>query len=260
LEVSQDTPLTDNAAELASKSADTLHDIAQNLQDAEQELEQGAGGDDTLYGLSGSDLLHGAGGNDHLDGGNDDDILIGGSGDDTLIGGAGDDFLFGGSGNDFLDGGEGKDNLFGGLGNDLIVYDADDYLVDGGAGIDFLLSDGTGTQYTLADMIGNWQNRNGEGHDDKMPMVNDVEVMIKGVDTSLQNMDALAAKYGFSVQGDKLILGDQWHKVEGNEGNDITTTYENGDGVTLETTLTVDSTAGTDAGEQAAQNIVLSNG
>ncbi|MBD5417284.1 MAG: hypothetical protein HDR50_06420 [Desulfovibrio sp.] len=257
LEVSRDKDLTANAEELAGKTADELHTIAKNLEAAEQDLEKGAGGDDTLYGLSGSDLLHGAGGNDHLDGGNDDDILIGGSGDDTLIGGAGDDLLFGGSGNDFLDGGAGKDSLFGGSGNDLIVYDADDYLVDGGTGIDFLLSDGTGTQHTLADMIGNWQNRNGEGHDDQMPMVNDVEVMIRGVDTSLQNMDALAAKYGFSVEGNKLILGDQWHKVE---GNDKTTTYENGDGVSLETTLTVDSTGGTDAGEQAAQNIVLSNG
>lgn len=96
-------------------------------------------------------------------------------------------------------------------------------------------------------------------------MVHDVEVMLKGIDTSLQNMDALAEEYGFSMGRDEdgrdiLILGDQWRMVEGSD-NGVTTTYANGDGVTLETTLSVDATSAEEHAVQAAANeLATSNG
>ena len=234
LEVDAGKNLTDNAAELASKTGQELQNIAKNLEDAEQKLENGAGGDDTLYGLSGSDLIHGAGGNDHLDGGNDADILIGGSGDDKLFGGAGEDFLFGGSGNDFLDGGEGKDTIFGGSGNDLIVYDANDYLIDGGEGIDFLLAGDA--QASLGELLGNGDAANG-------PIVHNVEVLLKGVDTtSLTSMDKLAEKFGLRLEKgddgqDRLMVDtDQW--TRGDTADGVTTWTNNADAnITLETTL-----------------------
>ncbi len=145
-------------------------------------------------------------------------------------------------------------------GDDLIVYDPSDYLIDGGEGIDFLLA-GADAKHSLADMLGNWEQH---GADNGMPMVHDVEVMLKGVDTSLQNMDSLAREYGFSMGRDEngrdiLILGDQWQKVEGSD-NGTTTTYANGD-VTLETTLTVDTTSAEDHAVQTAANeLANSNG
>ncbi|WP_308620507.1 hypothetical protein [uncultured Desulfovibrio sp.] len=151
------------------------------------------------------------------------------------------------------------DSIYAG-GDDLIVYDPSDYLIDGGEGIDFLLA-GADARHSLADMLGNWEQH---GTDNGMPMVHDVEVMLKGVDTSLQNMDTLAEKYGFSMGRDEngqdiLILGDQWQKVEGSD-NGTTTTYANGD-ITLETTLTVDTTSAEDHAVQAAANeLATSNG
>ena len=206
-----------------------------------------------------NDVLDGGAGDDILYGGAGDDKLYGGEGDDILYGGSGNDLLDGGAGNDYLDGGAGSDTIYAGSGDDLIVYDPSDYLIDGGEGIDFLLSADKGG-HTLADMLGNW-----EQHDKDMPMVNGVEVMLKGVDTSLQNMDALAKEYGFSMGKDEngrdiLILGDQWQKV-GDSDNGTTTTYENGEGVTLETTLSVDTTSAEDHAVQAAANeLATSNG
>ncbi|MCU4181100.1 glycerophosphodiester phosphodiesterase family protein [Bosea sp. BH3] len=65
--------------------------------------------------------------------------LIGGSGNDTLSGGEGSDTLNGGAGDDILDGGADADRVSGGAGNDRIVYDAADYSIDGGSGIDTLV-------------------------------------------------------------------------------------------------------------------------
>ncbi len=156
------------------------------------------------------------------------------------LGGDRDDALIFGAGNDVVAGGEGRDFLYAGAGDDLIVYDPSDYLIDGGEGIDFLLA-GADAKHSLADMLGNWERH---GADNGMPMVHDVEVMLKGVDTSLQNMDALAKEYGFSMEKDadgKEILkldSDKWHLDEEHSGNG-TTTWVNADdnGITLETTL-----------------------
>jgi len=59
-----------------------------------------------------------------LFGGSDDDILDGANGDDSLFGGADDDRLTGFDGNDLLDGGTGNDTLQGGQGNNTYVVDS----------------------------------------------------------------------------------------------------------------------------------------
>ncbi|MED4330902.1 calcium-binding protein, partial [Schinkia azotoformans] len=82
-----------------------------------------------LQGLGGNDTLYGANGDDRLDGGSQDDKLYGGNGSDILWGGSGQDTLYGENGNDVLHGGEGNDSLYGSYGNDEL---------DGGAGNDYL--------------------------------------------------------------------------------------------------------------------------
>jgi Ca2+-binding RTX toxin-like protein len=106
--------------------------------------------------------------NDRLIANNDGIVFYAGGGNDTLIGGAGNDVLYadyngreshgdepgndrlsgkGGNdrliaalGNDFLNGGAGADHLQAGAGNDILVWDAADTRVDGGAGTDTLKS------------------------------------------------------------------------------------------------------------------------
>src|SRR4051812_37661487 len=81
-------------------------------------------------------LIRGTRGKDVLIGSNEDERVEGWLGDDTLSGGGGSDHLFGGEGNDFLEGGLGADQLYGDEGSDVLSADADDLVVDGGAGVD----------------------------------------------------------------------------------------------------------------------------
>jgi len=74
-------------------------------------------------------VVDGIGGanDDVLNGDGKDNSIYGFGGDDTLNGGAGNDSLYGGDGNDQLDGGTGNDKMYGGAGNDTyIVRDAAD--------------------------------------------------------------------------------------------------------------------------------------
>ena len=183
------------------------------------------------------DALDTEGGDDKLRGGAGDDILIGGGGNDRLFGGEGDDILFGGFGDDFLDGGVGNDYLYGGAGNDIIVYDGNDFLIDGGSGIDFMVSDEGGL--SLDDLL----NSSGkEGHSG--PIINDIDVLISGSDAlSLTNIDQLAADYGITIgeEGRTLTLDTSLWKQDGDKFS-----YTGGKDLTLETTLEP-SLAGDDA-------------
>ncbi len=82
-----------------------------------EDVIEGYGGDDHLYGMSGEDTLSGLKGDDYLEGGR---------GNDTLKGGAGIDYLYGGKGNDTLEGGEDDDFLTGGQGSDTYVFKSGD--------------------------------------------------------------------------------------------------------------------------------------
>ena len=165
----------------------------------------------------------------------------------------GDDQLFGMDGNDYLNGGEGEDAIFAGSGNDVILYDQNDYMVSGGSGIDFMVSDDS--SLTLDDLLaGNGQDK---------PIVDGIEVLITGEDaTSLTNISQLANQYGITLgkneQGEDTLTLDmeQWTHNANN-----TYTY-NGEGVdlTLQTNLTRETPSDQDAVQQQVFILQNSNG
>ncbi|WP_144268489.1 VWA domain-containing protein [Desulfovibrio sp. An276] len=215
------------------------------------------GGDDTITGSSASDTIYGQEGNDLLVGDPSDnldevkDVTVStieemkthnngkfesflskvegmeGDGDDMLFGGTGDDVLIGMGGDDYLNGGAGKDAIFGGSGNDIIVYDQNDYMVSGGEGIDFMVTDKS--EVTL-DTLGT------SGRDGNLgPIVDGIDVLIKGDDAlSLTNMEQLSEEYGVTIgENNTISLDDRWTPVDGNdhtfafEGNNLTIEISN---------------------------------
>ena len=247
----------------------------------------GSSASDTIYGQEGHDTIYGGGGHDGLYGGTGDDLLVGddkpenlddvtvegikglveddgldafiksvegtdADGDDRLFGGTGDDVLLGMGGDDFIDGGAGEDAIFGGAGNDIIVYDQQDYLVSGGTGIDFMVSnDNTLTLDTLL-------SGGKDGHEG--PIVDSIEVLLKGEDAlSLTSLDQLARDYGITLDSkdgkEVLQLDGRWEKQD--DGSyDFNGGAEEG-GLTLETNLQHDSDASSDNGEMAQQVFIL---
>ena len=176
-------------------------------------------------------------------------------GDDRLFGGTGDDVLLGMGGDDYIDGGEGSDAIFGGRGNDIIVYDSNDYLVSGGSGIDFMVSDDSAlTLTTLLQGAGD-----GDG-----PIVNSIEVLITGKDAlSLTSIQELADKYGITLgtnpDGQETLTLDmsKWDEDTSVNGTHV---FTSSDGqLTLETNLQHDSAASSDNGEMAQQVFILQN-
>ncbi|MEM7506972.1 MAG: glycosyl hydrolase family 28-related protein [Pseudomonadota bacterium] len=107
-------------------------------------LEETLSGDDRLFGDNGDDTLRGFDGNDVIGGRGGADLLQGDGGNDRLSGGEGGDTLEGGEGNDVLSGNAGADALSGGSGDDTLRVDAEDTLIDGGAGFDRLFVEGSG--------------------------------------------------------------------------------------------------------------------
>lgn len=120
-------------------------------------------------------------------------------GNDILFGGSGGDVIFGMGGDDFIDGGSGRDTIYAGSGNDIIVYDSNDYLVSGGSGIDFMVSNDS--TLTMGTLLSGGQNGNGG------PIVDSIEVLITGTDAlSLTSLEQMAEKYGITINGSSLEL------------------------------------------------------
>ena len=175
-------------------------------------------------------------------------------GDDRLFGGAGDDVIFGGAGDDYIDGGEGSDAIFGGRGNDIIVYDSNDYLVSGGSGIDFMVSDNS--TLTLTELLSGGK----DGKDG--PIVDSIEVLLKGdAALSLTSIQELADKYGITLgtnsDGQETLTLDmsKWTaQQDGSYG------FKGDADLTLETNLQHDSGASSESdGEMAQQVFILAN-
>ena len=216
------------------------------------------GGSDTIIGSSASDTIYGQEGNDLLIGDPSDNlddlkgVTVSGielmkanetqfenflsrvkgtedNGDDMLFGGTGDDVLIGMGGDDYLNGGEGSDAIFGGAGNDIIVYDQNDYMVSGGSGINFMVTNEENVDLNLNYLL----TKSGrEGHNG--PIVDGINVLIKGDDAlSLTNMDQLASEYGISINQDGNLELDasKWTESNGTFTNEEAN-------LTLETTLT----------------------
>ena len=248
----------------------------------------GSSASDTIYGQEGHDTIYGGGGHDGLYGGTGDDLLVGddkpenlaadtvadikdlgtdaaldafidsvenpdADGNDQLFGGVGNDVLLGMGGDDYLDGGAGEDAIFGGAGNDIIVYDSNDYLVSGGSGIDFMVSDDK--NLTLDSLLSN------TGSD--KPLVSGIEVLLKGdAALSLTSIQDLADRYGITLgtnaDGQETLTLDmsKWNDISA-DGTHVFTSTDND--LTLETNLQHDAASSSDNGEMAQQVFILEN-
>jgi VCBS repeat-containing protein len=107
-------------------------------------IDDGAPGNDTLFGGDGDDTIFGEGGDDFIGGGTGDDAVSGGDGNDTLIGGGDNDTLEGGAGDDILIGG--------GAGGNVISGDADQDLIIGGGPGDVVDGGSTGVDNDTLDL------------------------------------------------------------------------------------------------------------
>ena len=218
-----------NMLDSREASSLTAFDTEDGFDDAGGDLFLGTDDNDVLHGGSGDDLLMGDGTPDNLTVHTVEDVRdLAGSedalesfinsvegtihdGDDQLFGGSGNDLLFGMGGDDYLVGGAGSDALFGGAGNDIIVYDENDYMVSGGSGINFMVTndEDVDLNYLLTK-----SGRNGEDG----PIVDGIEVLIKGDDAlSLTNMEQLSEDYGVTIGENTISLDDRWRQVEGND-------------------------------------------
>lgn len=249
-------------------SAGTMQDVSIFGMDGNDILTGGAG-DDTLAGGAGADELRGGAGNDTLffdaddtvvDGGDGADLAIveeargvtfdlaahnvegvfGNAGNDVLYtsglsgalmsGGAGDDILTGGQGADTLIGGVGADELRGGVGDDTIFFDADDTVVDGGAGYDLAQAQGpVGVMFDLA--AHGFEAAIGGSGNDTLFTSGENDVLIDGgagndTITGSQNADVLMGGDGndaiYGLGGDDLLSGDVGNDaLYGGDGDDV---------------------------------------
>ena len=251
----------------------------------------GSNASDIIYGQEGGDTIYGGSGHDTLYGGTGDDLLVGddkpenlaadtvadikalgtdaaldafiqsvegtdADGDDRLFGGTGDDVLLGMGGDDYIDGGAGEDAIFGGRGNDIIVYDSNDYLVSGGSGIDFMVSDNS--TLTLTELLSGGK----DGKDG--PIVDSIEVLLKGdAALSLTSIQDLADRYGITLgtnaDGQETLTLDmsKWNESIPADGTHVFTSTDND--LTLETNLQHDAASSSDNGEMAQQVFILEN-
>jgi len=83
---------------------------------------KGLGGDDTLRGAEGDDLIYGGDGNDRIEGNAGEDKLFGDNGNDTIYGFEDNDIIHGGQGSDRIIGGPGNDILRGGKDPDTFEF------------------------------------------------------------------------------------------------------------------------------------------
>jgi VCBS repeat-containing protein len=100
----------------SANSVQVDNDIQGVIDDGNDEVVYGSGGDDTItasnqFGV----VIHGRAGNDSIVGGNDNTGNPLENGNNTIFGGAGNDSIVGGSGQDVIFGGRGSDTLRGGF-------------------------------------------------------------------------------------------------------------------------------------------------
>ena len=131
---------------------------------------------------------------------------------------------------------------------DIVAYDSTDYMVDGGEGVSFMVSENE--ELTMDDIL--------QGDGQHGPIVSNIDVLITGEGAeSLTNMEQLARDYGIAVDKDanSLTLDESWQKVD--SGHTDTQVFSNGS-LTLETSLDV-SRPSDDLNVQAAMHQVNNN-
>ena len=215
---------------------------------------------DTIYGLGGNDRLSGNLGDDTLDGGDGNDILTGGIGSDQLIGGNGIDtanYSLSQAVSVNLATGEATgteaigdtfssiENLTGSTFNDILVGDAGNNRISGGAGSgadhlydgagDDVLLGGLGADWLWADMGGTNDAYIGGGGVDWLRFDN----LNQAVTVNLAKMTADSGADHAKVTGIELVRGTVFddvlvgnayaNQLFGNEGNDIIRTLAGAD-------------------------------
>ncbi|MBB4038779.1 Ca2+-binding RTX toxin-like protein [Microvirga flocculans] len=107
-----------------AEETDGLFGAKLHLENIEHAI--GSSGGDTIDGSAFANRLEGRDGNDSLNGQSGNDTLIGGDGNDTILGGDGADLIQGGAGDDSIDGGKGFDFVVfnGSLSDYTIAVDA----------------------------------------------------------------------------------------------------------------------------------------
>ena len=214
--------------------------------------------DDLLQGHGGADDLYGGAGDDRVKGGAGSDDLFGGAGVDTLEGGDGDDD-FHGAVNDELFGGAGGDSFtlhgasaYGGAGDDFFYLFGNDLPVvaDAGAGHDRLTIYGGTADGIFLDMSGPETTLNG------MTLVDFESASAQGSDSadSMIGGDFYDSFTGFG--GDDTLMGgggddrfgysygDGSDKIFGGSGIDLLEIYYYHAGEALNLNLLADSSAG----------------
>ena len=175
-------------------------------------------------------------------------ILKGGDGAEQLFGGLVDDELYGGEGDDYLDGEDGKDRLEAGAGNDIIVFDPEDFFIDGGEGVDFLLVGKDQQPGMLKEIINN-EGKAGETTVKNVDVVigGDTEAVssIKGT-SDLDKLGIIIGEDGKSIsldaeQWDIIPAGPDDPEETDEESSQPTYTYAHKtEGIWLETTIDFD--------------------
>ncbi len=143
------------------------------LSDAEDELFDAGGGNDSIWAGLGDDTIEAGNGNDRSGGGAGDDLMIGGAGNDSLWGEDGTDLIKGEDGDDAMGGGHGNDTIVGGEGADTLSGNEGDDRLRGGDGDDAIWM-GTGNDRaqgqngndTIGGDFGNDSLYGGTGNDD----------------------------------------------------------------------------------------------
>lgn len=110
----------------ATKNGVTLNGI-ENLAGSDyNDIIEGNGVHNVIWGGDGNDLINSRAGDDTLSGGNGNDTLMGGDNDDRLYGDNGNDLLIGGTGDDTMTGGNGDDTFR----LDFSIVNGDDIITD----------------------------------------------------------------------------------------------------------------------------------
>jgi Ca2+-binding RTX toxin-like protein len=123
---------------------DRLHSFENASGSNHDDIVEGSGIANRLFGLDGDDEMMGHGGHDSLRGGNGNDSADGGSGNDTLMGDDGSDVLRGGDNSDTVQGGNHNDTLSGNAGNDSFVGGVNSDTIHGDDGFDTAIWEGSG--------------------------------------------------------------------------------------------------------------------
>jgi serralysin len=206
-------------------------------------------GNDTVTLTTSNGVWFALGGDDRVTGTAAADTIYGGEGTDTIDGGAGDDTIDGGAGNDTIIGGAGADRLFGGDGNDYVWFDAQDTLLSGGAGYDYLIAADQGAHTLVLGSAGFETIIGGAGTDtfDLTGATSDQLLIVWGGGGADRITMGASTGYAYGGEGDDILIGgDAIDVLIGGEGADTLLGGAGNDVLWIDGRDTIDGGAGID--------------